>query len=222
MKSNSTRIKHISPAEKYTVPILVLFYTVGAFGMSFQLTRQLFITMIPYVILASTILCFIFHENGWSTRTIITFLLIALISWIIEYAGVKTGKIFGSYSYSSALGLSVSGTPLIIGINWLFLVYCTAAVTTNIKPWFFQVISASLLMVAYDAVLEISAPFLNMWKFDAGRVPWNNFAAWFILALCFHILLKLAGISIANRIARYVFIIQFLFFIIVSVVVKNL
>ena len=44
--------------------------------------------------------------------------MLALIGFIFEIIGVKTGLIFGHYKYCNGLGTKVFDVPLIISLNW--------------------------------------------------------------------------------------------------------
>lgn len=45
----------------------------------------------------------------------------------LEYAGVTTGKIFGSYHYGRTLGTGWQGVPYLIGLNWAALIFSPLA-----------------------------------------------------------------------------------------------
>lgn len=133
-------------------------------------------------------------------------------------AGVKTGIIFGNYKYGGGLGLKIMETPLMIGVNWIMLVYCTKVISDivpvkkNFRPVF-----ASVLMVIYDVILEQMAPLLDMWSWKNDVVPFQNYFAWFILSLLFHVALFKVNIRFTNKLAFPVFIIQALFFVILLI-----
>jgi bisanhydrobacterioruberin hydratase len=127
---------------------------------------------------------------------------------------VHTGIIFGHYTYGESLGVKVLDTPLIIGLNWLFLVYSTASVFEYfiIRP-FIKIGLASLTMLFYDLILEPLAPALNMWYWHTDSVPVRNYVAWFLIAAMFHYLLRLFGVNTKNHMAPVILMIQFVFFV---------
>jgi putative membrane protein len=47
-----------------------------------------------------------------------------VIGFFSETVGVKTGLIFGEYSYGKALGFQWMQVPLLIGLNWFIIIYC--------------------------------------------------------------------------------------------------
>ncbi len=98
----------------------------------FPITRDLFIVLTPAILLLSFALLLNFHTPVLDAKTTIVFISIFLISYFVEVAGVRTGLIFGPYSYGRGLGLKLLDTPLLIGLNWVLLVYCTAAIFEKI------------------------------------------------------------------------------------------
>lgn len=189
-----------------------VFYLVGIGGMLYSETFPLFKKLIPLAIILTIGALFSFHGK-WNKRQIILFIFIYLLGFTVEAIGTNTGKIFGNYSYGSSLGLTLFKTPLIIGLNWLLLVYLTSAVVSNIKSFApVKVIVASALMVTYDVILEPVAPALNMWNWKNNYAPIQNYIAWFFLAILFHSLLILFEIKIVNRLAFVLFLYQFVFF----------
>jgi putative membrane protein len=93
-------------------------------------------------------------------------------------------------------------------------VYTTASVfeKTSVHPGL-KIVFASTIMLVYDLVLEQLAPILDMWYWLDDRVPLKNYLAWFVIALIFHSLLKMAHIKIRNRFASFILVCQFLFFL---------
>jgi putative membrane protein len=156
----------------------------------------------------------LFFHTKFNFNTIGTFLLIAILGFVIEERGVNTGLIFGKYSYGDTLGLKISNTPIIIGLNWLLMTYITASVVDlfDIRVGY-KIIAAAALMVIYDLVLEQVAPLMNMWSWQNNTIPLQNYLAWFVIALTFQAIFKIRKIDTYNPIAASVLIIQFVFFI---------
>jgi bisanhydrobacterioruberin hydratase len=134
----------------------------------------------------------------------------------IEMAGIQTGLLFGQYTYDTGLGVKLFDTPLMIGMNWLFLVYVSGNLVRRVgfTGWS-SVILASLLMLGYDLVLEQVAPILRMWSWDRGVIPIQNYIAWFITSLGMHTLIKFYSVELSNRLAPALFLIQFFFFLVI-------
>jgi putative membrane protein len=149
---------------------------------------------------------------------LLIFGFIFIFSFLIEAIGVKTGLIFGSYIYGEGLGVKLLETPLTIGLNWLMLVYCTKIIAEQIsEDVTVKLFFAPFLMVVYDLILEQAAPLLGMWSWAEGKIPIQNYISWYLLAFLFHLLLQKTKISFSNKLAKPVFIIQFLFFVVLVV-----
>jgi putative membrane protein len=201
------------------VILFIVIYLVGVAGISISYTSEFFTDLVPVIILLSLFTCIVFHRPSFDKRTVIVFLSIVIISFFLEAAAVKSGIIFGNYSYGTSLGHRIFDTPLIIGLNWLFLVYCTAAVTENLNQGkIIKILAASFLMLIYDLLLEISAPVLEMWSFENGLTPVRNYIAWFVIAVFFQSALKIADIKIINTTAQKIFLIQLVFFILIAII----
>lgn len=192
----------------------MLFYVVGILGFVIPQTHSFFKLLTPFALLMSAGFLAWFHRAGFDTKTAIVFSSIFIISFIAEMIGVQTGWVFGHYDYGKALGLSIMGTPLIIGLNWLMLVYCTHVIAEKISGNSIIIsIVGGILMVGYDLILEQIAPELGMWSWAGGIIPMQNYLSWFIFAFLFHLLIRKTKVQIKNPLAIPVFVIQFLFFV---------
>ncbi len=216
-----TTVNFILTREPKIRGFIITLYVVGIFGTIIPYTRELFIFLTPLILLISLFVLIVFHTPDFDKKTILLFLTVYLTSFLIEVAGVNTGVIFGSYSYGKGLGIKLFSTPLIIGLTWILLVYCTSAVFDRMPinlP--LKIAGASLLMLIYDVVMEQVAPEMDMWSFTQGSVPFQNYLVWFVLALIYNTALKIAGIRITNKFAALLFWCQFVFFIILAVYFK--
>jgi putative membrane protein len=213
--------RYLYGKEKITRFFLTIFFLVGILGVAVPQSRNLFIDLIPLALLLCFIVLVPFHQSESGKKELLVFLLIFFASFIIEAVGVNFGFVFGNYSYGNGLGIKILGTPLLIGINWILLVYCTAVIFENIQVGtIWKITGASLLMVLYDLVMEQVAPRMDMWAFEGGAAPIRNYISWFILALFFHSLLKITGIRLTNRFAPLVFYCQLVFFILLFFIFK--
>jgi len=206
-------VLHISLKEAKKALITV--YAVGVVGMLLPWSFPLFQMLIPYTLLFCFFMLALFHQGKLNLRNSLFYLFVLVAGFAVEVYGVKTGQIFGQYTYGAHIGIKVFDTPLLIGLNWLFLVYSTAALTDKLKmPLVAKVLLPSLAMVVYDLVAEQVAPVLGMWSFKGGSVPFQNYLAWFGLALVFHTLLRVLHIRTANPLSVMLLGLQFVFFII--------
>ncbi len=199
---------------------VIIFYSVGILGFLMPFTKNIFIAITPFALLLNTYLLIIYHQNI-QFKDMLVFLSIFLLGYIIEVIGVNTGLIFGSYSYGHTLGVKLFDTPLLIGVNWLFLTYtATSAADYFTKDRWPTLIVAPTLMVIYDIVLELVAPHIDMWYWENSVVPLQNYIAWFIIAFAFVAILKAFKTNTHNPLALVILICQFLFFVFLSLFVK--
>jgi bisanhydrobacterioruberin hydratase len=210
-------------STRNTVAFLIIFYTVGVFGLGYTGTRDMFIRLMPLTILLSIALLFHFH-TPWKPRHVALFALIAITGYLVEVAGVITGHVFGEYQYHHALGVQVFGTPLLIGVNWLMLTYCVYVIGRqhlNLSPVPTVLTGASLKLV-YDYVMEPVAIRLDMWTWAGDDIPLQNYVAWFVISVVFLSLLHIFKIKFENKLAAWLFGIQFLFFLSLNITLRFL
>jgi uncharacterized membrane protein len=197
-------------------------YTMGLIGMIVTESGEASVKLTPLTLILSLLVVMLYAEFLPAIRTILIFLVIAVSGYLIEALGVNTGKIFGTYVYGKTLGLSILNTPVLIGLNWLFLVYVTSSLFEKYHiHQIFKIILASLAMVVFDLVLEPVAPKMDMWYWKNSVIPLRNYMAWFIIAIVFHSMIKLSRINTKNPIASWVLLCQFLFFLILNFFLKQ-
>ncbi len=193
--------------------VLVIYYAVGVAGLMLAATRDLFVSLMPLTLLFSAAVLLYFHK-AWRGKHILVFFLIAAGGFLIEVLGVHTGQVFGSYSYGPALGVKLFETPLIIGLNWLMLIYCVHTIMEHTSMfWPLKILAAAFLMVIYDVVMEPVAISLGMWSWGDGPIPLQNYQAWFIISLVMLGMMQLAGVKTQNRLSFWLFGAQFGFFL---------
>lgn len=214
MKSNSLFLDFFVNRQKTVVILLAIFYSVGVAGMLLPTTNYYFLQLTPFALLLSFFVLAMSDESNQRAKLIAYLLFIYVTSYAIEVVGVHTGWLFGAYSYGDNLGIKLWDTPLIIGANWFFLVYTTAAIfeKTNLSTTL-NILFASSSMLVYDIVMEQVAPKLDMWSWKHVDVPFQNYFTWFSIAVAFHIGLKLMKIKIKNGLAIAVLLCQFIFFV---------
>jgi bisanhydrobacterioruberin hydratase len=200
--------------KKETENFFIKFYIIGLAGIMIPFTRDFFIMLTPLTLVLCFAALLAFHKSKSDIKTILVFFIIGITGYFIEVYGVQTGVVFGEYTYGKTLGFKVFDTPLLIGINWVMLVYVSASLMTALSASpFVKIVSASLLMLLYDVVLEQIAPLLDMWHWHGSAIPVRNYVSWFIISLLFHTLFYFTGIN-NSTIARVIYICQISFFII--------
>lgn len=105
-----------------------------------------------------------------------------VVSFLMEYVGVKTGYPFGHYSYTTALGATLGPVPIFIPFLWCALGYFCLQASGE------SVLEPAALMVLLDISLDpIFAGNLWHWRASLGPVyfgvPVLNFLGWFVTSL---------------------------------------
>jgi putative membrane protein len=193
--------------------ILVVVHLAGIIGISFTHYCGLFLQLSSFNLLLSTVLLFLNHKD-FSKSFYIFCVTIFLAGFFIEVFGVHTRMIFGDYSYyGSFLGLQFLNVPLIIGINWLVLIYTIGSILNNLRTSIFiKSISGATALVILDFLIEPVAIKYNFWDWYEGFVPLQNYIAWFIVSFAFLIFFYKLHFNKENPLAKALFIIQLVFF----------
>jgi len=190
---------------------IIGFYVVGLILFAIPFTRNMFSVITP-ISLAGVLAIILFEHKVWNFKTVFLFTFIVTSSFLVEFAGVYTGEIFGPYRYDNGLGIKLFDIPVIIGVNWLFLLYATySMVSKKIKYILLRIPAASLLMIAYDIVIEFAAPVMDLWHFDTPYPPFQNFLAWFVLSLFFISGFEILKIKTYSKTAKVFYFVQIAF-----------
>ncbi len=192
--------------------LLIIVYTVGIVSVLLGYAESLML-LTPYNLLF-VIGLLLYNAEGFDKKYGIWLLVVMLAGFFVEVLGIKTGLIFGDYAYGEGLGWKWLDVPLIIGMNWGYLVFGTAALLHKFNiPKAVKAAIAATLMVSYDIFLEPVAVRFDFWTWAGGTIPLQNYMAWWIIAF----LMLLGAFTIVknlrNRLAIYVLLIQTLFFI---------
>lgn len=195
------------------------FYGVGILLYIIPSTRGIFLWITPWVLLANLLIILAYHKS-WNLKTAIVLSAILVFSFILEMYGVVNDAVFGAYSYETTLGIKFRHTPLLIGVNWLMLVYGAHACTAFLTRYrVLRILLGGLLMVCYDLIIEVVAPGMKMWRFDQGYPPLQNFVMWFTVSFVFMSIIEIFRINTHNKHARVLFLTQVGFFGILSIYV---
>lgn len=193
--------------------MIISVYTIGVIGIFVPYTATFFVSLTPIVLLLSFVLLMLNH-NGFDIKTILIYLIIFSAGLIVEMIGVNSGKVFGIYHYGETLGPKIANTPLLMGLNWILMIYMTASIVTNLKLHpIIKITFSSVLMLIYDLILEKIAPKMDMWYWDNSLVPFQNYAAWFILSVVFQSLLVFFKIDSKNKLSLTFYVSQLVFFV---------
>lgn len=180
-----------------------------------------FLPATPITILISALVVFLRYEKYRFSR-VVAFVVIAVLSFLVEVYGVHSGNLFGSYTYGNNLGWKVFDVPLIIGVNWAVLIMVAQQLTTHyigINNRFFSAISVATLMTTFDLLLEVLAPQFDFWSFThMNYAPVENFIAWFGVSFVFG-LYSYSHFRNQNRTAVLYGIAQLIFFMVLGLLV---
>jgi putative membrane protein len=192
--------------------VFVVLHVVGIAGFKIEATRELFQWLTPFNLLLSLGLLLWMHPQP-DKRFAILSLLVASLGYLMEVAGVNTGQLFGRYAYGKTLGFQVWQTPLIIGVNWLMMIYYTSAIAKRLSEVrVLQILIGAVLMVLMDLLIEPVAIEFDYWTWFGVGIPLQNYVSWFLLSVLLHILYSRIENTRANSAAPYLAFAQFIFF----------
>lgn len=195
--------------------ILLVVFLVGLIGLNTSYINH-FVVLIPYTLILSTILLLSNHRE-WNRYFAIFFLFTTISGFLVELIGIETGFVFGKYSYGQTLGYQVYKVPVIIGLNWFIMVYSSAMVSNIFRFGIFikSLIGASL-MVIIDYSLEPVSLSLDFWSWQYDIIPLRNYIGWFLVSFILHLFFQSLRLKKINELAIALFIIQYIFFFVLS------
>ncbi|MBC7389054.1 MAG: carotenoid biosynthesis protein [Opitutaceae bacterium] len=193
--------------------VIIVTYLVGIFGFAFQSTKSLFVILVPFHLLLVFGILMYLHKS-WNLKFVIFLFLTFIISFSAEYIGVHTGLLFGDYYYGNVLGLKLGGIPLLIGINWIMLVYITHSISSYFSVNILVSTSiAAILMTFLDIIMEPGAIKLGFWHWTLNSIPVYNYVSWFVLSFLLTMGAKFLKVKTYMFISLIVFISQLMFFV---------
>lgn len=153
---------------------------------------------------------------------------VAISCFALEFVGVKTGLIFGQYSYTDVWVPAFRGVPVAISFAWLGMLLTSFGLvqrfTTAAHPVWLRALFLAVLMTVFDIFMEPVAVKLNYWQWldHTGNsffvAPVQNYAAWFVIsyALGFGALVKGLFFVPMPRVAFHGYWAQLLYFAMVA------
>lgn len=211
----------LSSAENKAIAVLVILYSVGIGATLIGYEGILRLT--PINLLVSLGIMLWFHPY-FERRFVLYAGIVFFSSFIIEWAGVRTGKIFGQYFYGENLGLKIFDVPLVIGVNWLMLSYSSMHVVHKLigkfslpNPELLHAFLGAILMVMVDVLIEPVCGRMDFWYWKNQLPPINNYTAWFSFALAFNFMYAKFQLPRGNRVALWLFGLQIVFFMAMNI-----
>ncbi|MBN2148473.1 MAG: carotenoid biosynthesis protein [Anaerolineales bacterium] len=165
---------------------------------------------------ALAVLAILLRAWGWK-RTLFIALGIALLGWLAEFIGSRTGFPFGAYHYTALLQPQVWGVPLVVPLAWLmmlppawgiaqaYLQDCPGERTWRGRLAFIGL--SALAFTAWDLFLD---PQMISWGFWAWQnpggyfgIPWGNFLGWIMVSALITALLARRDLPLGPLAAVY-------------------
>lgn len=217
--------------------IAVLFHTIGLSGLLF-FDQAFFLTATPFNLLLSFALL-VWTQQGKNVYFIVFFLSCFLLGITVEIIGINTGMLFGDYTYGNVLGYKFKNVPLLIGINWFIIIYCSGisihtllmkainriSSDTGKPPKALKALSVivdgATLAVFFDWLMEPVAVKLGYWVWNGdGLIPLFNYTCWFVISLMLLTVFHFAKFSKQNKFAVNLLLIQMMFFLLLRTFLK--
>lgn len=166
---------------------LIIIHIVGVIGLNISSTKTIFQGLTSLNLLISYFCVFLYHKK-FDNNFFIFFVFSFCLGLGVEILGVKTGFPFGNYTYTSTLGIRFLEVPLMIGVNWAVLTYCTASLVEKLSQnVIVRVFLGAIAMVSLDVLLEFFAIKHSLWIWENTSYPGiNNFIGWFVCSLFTH------------------------------------
>jgi putative membrane protein len=217
--------------KKYSpLYLALLFHITGLLGILFTPFKDWFVISTPLVLLTMFIL--LAKTQIQLSKDYILFFLIAFaIGMSTEIIGVNTGLLFGEYQYGPVFGPKLFGVPLLIGLNWFVIVFCSGALLTqsvdllqrklNIHltapiSTLFIILGGAVIATCFDFILEPVAVKLGFWSWNNGHIPLFNYVCWFMIsAILLSVKMYLKKIPV-NTFATSLLVIQAMFFLMLN------
>lgn len=199
--------------------VLSILYIVGIAGMSIPALRPIFQILTPLNLLLSLGVLMLFHAD-WNKSFVVFILLAFAIGFGSEVLGVHTGFPFGNYTYGPVLGPKLFEVPLMIGVNWLILVYLSGNLLhKRIKNHWLAAIGSAGLMVGIDFLIEPVAVALDFWSWESGIIPLSNYLGWFGTAFIIQLIYRKMKFQKANSISLFLLINIIVFFASLNIII---
>lgn len=134
-------------------------------------------------------------------------ILIWTLGMAVEWIGIHTGRLFGTYEYSDILGPLLYGVPITLGFAWIAVIGNALLISydfglTGGRLYVAKALQVGFWTVLLDLVLDPVAHARGFWNWGSRGgfygVPWSNFIGWFIVGMLLSLSLrsyKISGLS---------------------------
>jgi uncharacterized membrane protein len=147
-------------------------------------------------------------------RTGAFFAVSAIVSYLMEETGVRTGLIYGPYHYGDLLGAKLGHVPVIIPLAWFMMIYPSWMVARellrSINGRGFAgitaiAVAAAFVMTAWDVVMDPGMAAAGNWVWEKGGayfgVPLQNYLGWLATTFLVYWIAGLLWRSMSRRAA---------------------
>jgi bisanhydrobacterioruberin hydratase len=212
---NSILKRYIQPIDKlkeFSIPLLILIHLIGLLGL-LSPWHFYFQALTPFSLIISSSILLINHKE-FNSNFFSFILFVFCLGFLVEFAGVNYGFLFGDYQYGQTLGFKILNVPVIIGLNWVLIIYSVIVFLDRLvyNP-IIKIVFGSLLAVFLDVLIEPVAVHYDFWFWKTGTIPIQNYVGWFATSLVMMSAYYLLKVKAANQVARPLYIIQVLFFL---------
>ena len=157
------------------------------------------------MVMGAIFTCFsLLHGSQYVGRKSIVVLavLTVVISFIMEYAGVKTGLIYGEYHYGAVLGPKALDTvPWLVPLSWFMFMYVSSATVDAAFGGRYAGMAAPVLFAVFDSAAMIALDVLidplwvtrGTWTWTAVQslpsgsvfhgIPVHNYFGWLLTTI---------------------------------------
>jgi Predicted membrane protein len=191
------------------VPLLRAFIGDAALGPALALTVLLQAAAVFFVV-----------TRAWGLRpTAAALFVIALVTWLAEAVGSRTGFPFGYYYYTDRLQPQLLGVPLLIPLAWFMMLppaWAVAQTVVGMRSRAAFIAVSALALTAWDLFLDPQKVAWGFWVWTDGSsqvfsggyfgVPWVNFLGWLVTASIVTFLVRPAALPVRPLLIVYTLI----------------
>jgi putative membrane protein len=193
---------------------IYIYFLAGVLWHFLDFSRAIVLSLTPYTLFLTSILVIYFGNKKIEIKLTSWLFGTFIFTMLIEILGVKSGIIFGNYSYGSILGLKYYGVPIVIGLNWTIVIYGLYTISNKIisQNIFLKSFLVGVMAVLFDLILEPVAVKLSYWNWQSASIPIQNYLSWFLISACISFIGAKVKINIDNTLIKHYLFAQYLFF----------
>lgn len=216
--------------QQWALVLSIIFHAVGLIGI-LLVNKDFFVQLTPLNLLLSFALV-LWTQDNKNAQFWLFVGICFLTGFFTEYLGVNYQLLFGEYIYLAPLGFQWKGVPLLIGVNWFVIMYCSGISVqfvlnniwnllkdadmperNNVGFWAI-VLDGALLATFFDWVMEPVAIKLGFWQWAGdGSIPFKNYWSWFLVSALLLLIFRLLPFKKNNQFALNLLLIQIIFFL---------